>query len=428
MFIDLRWRLLTAQLSVMAMILVIFGIGVYAFFWRSLYQQLDKKLLTLAQSATPTFASIEQQGETFLNQVDEVPWRDIFNRDQQSLEWFDKSGQQLASRGVLDLYSAPRVGNQTLNDGVERGKFRVYTISVFEDTSSSNTPTLIGYVRASQSLEDIEILQRQLLWGLAGGGTIAIVLTGVGGLWLTRRSLQPIEKSFETLRQFTADASHELRNPLTAIKTSIDIIQKHPERVHPKDVKKLEAIASATEQMRQITEDLLLLARSDTRSSSSLSREVVHLNQLVADLVTLLEPSAQTKAIDLQLICRAELWVQGDLSRLYRVFSNMLHNAIQYTPHGGRVRITLVHHSRWAIAIIEDTGIGITDEQLPQIFDRFWRADKARSWRQGGMGLGLSIAQAIAQQHGGMITVTSRLGKGSCFRVTLPLAETAQLL
>ncbi len=420
MFQGLRSRLLISQLTVMAAILAMFGTGVYAFFSRSLYQQLDKKLLTLAQSATPVLATVKTSGDRYLDSVNEVPWRDIFNRDRQSLEWFSANGRVVARRGTLELLPSLQVGARTLLQSTEMGHVRTYTVSVFRDNPGSGEPILEGYVRASQSVEDIETVQRQLLWGLGMGGAIALVGVSIGGLWLTRKSVEPIETSFEQLKRFTADASHELRSPLTAIKTSVDVMRNHPERIHPKDAKKLAAIASATHQMSQLAEDLLFLTRADAPSlPKPQAQQSVSLNELLYELVELLEPSAHAKAISLMCQSSTLVSVMGDRMQLHRLFSNLIQNAIQYTPDQGKVSICISRANRYAVVRVEDTGIGIEPEQLPFVFDRFWRADRARSRRQGGTGLGLAIAQAIAQRYGGKITVHSEPGQGSRFQVRL---------
>lgn len=478
MFRNLRWRLLTYQLLVMASILGVFGAGVYIFVSRNLYQQLDKKLLTLAQSATPSFAAVEAGGNAYLDQVSTVPWRDIFNRDRQSLEWFDAEGNQLARRGTLEIRSRPSLGPATIRQPIlvevdtnARGgdlsqatnsqsnrsgdgqnaavpspilaedtsntsssnanfeSIRSLTISVFKDQPGTGDPTLVGYIRASQSTEDIATAQRQMLLGLGAGGAIALGFVGLGGLWLTRKSVQPIEQSFRQLRQFTADASHELRSPLTAIQTSIDVILNHPERIHPKDAKKLAAISSATTQMSRLAQDLLLLARTDAPLESSPHEQVmINLEYLLQEVIELLSLSAEMKNIGLKFSCNTTLPVIGDRMQLNRLFSNLVHNAIQYTPDGGTVHVMATRQGRIAIVQVQDTGIGMAEDQLPHIFDRFWRADKARSRQDGGTGLGLAIVKAITQRHNGKISVTSTVGQGTCFSVRLPLAVTGGLM
>ncbi|HAX85825.1 MAG TPA: two-component sensor histidine kinase [Cyanobacteria bacterium UBA11370] len=422
MFQGLRWHLLVSYLMVMAAILSLFGTGVYVFVSRNVYLQLDKKLLTLAQAAASSFGEVEAKGSQYLEQVDAVPWRDIFNRDQQSLEWFDAKGKLLASRGALALTERPKVGPHTLERKQKPRQIRTYTISVFKDGSNPHQPSLEGYIRASQSTEDVKIVQNQLLWGLGTGGIIALGLVSLGGLWLTQKAVEPVEKSFKQLKQFTADASHELRSPLTAIKASVEVMRNHPERIHPKDAKKLAAIASATAQMSHLAEDLLFLARTDATVLTSMGEQIpIPLNKVLQDLLELLEPFAQDKEINLESELLTNISVMGNEIQLTRLFANLLENAIQYTLPGGTVMVILSKQNRFAIVNVKDTGIGIEREHLPLVFDRFWRADKARSRREGGTGLGLAIAQAIAQRHGGKITVTSKVGVGSCFQVRLPV-------
>ena len=422
MFQGLRWRLLLSYLIVMAAILTAFGMGVYVFFSRNLYRQLDKKLLTLAQSAAPSFAEVEKNGSEYLEQVDKVPWRDIFNRDRQSLEWFDADGGSIGSKGFSKIDFRPRPGAVNIPRYLVDVPIRAYTISVFKDSDVPNQPTLEGYIRASQSIEEIETVQHQLLWVLSCGGIVTLILSGLGGMWLTQKAIEPIEESYFKLKQFTADASHELRGPLTAIKFSVDIMRNHPERIHPKDVKKLTAISSATTQMSQLIEDLLFLARTDREIIiPAPEKTAISVNVILQNLLILLEPVALNKKISLKSALNEKLIVLGDKSKLSRLFSNLVHNAIQYTPEGGTVTIESNRQNRYAVVRVKDTGIGIPEDQIANVFDRFWRADKARSRREGGTGLGLSIAKAIAISHNGKISVASRVNLGSCFQVRIPL-------
>lgn len=417
---DFGWRLLFAYLTVMAVIFGASAAAVYLFFVHSLYQQVDNRLLTLAQSAAPSLTSVKLEGGELLDNRAEIPWQDLFRRNRQSLSWFDEKGKELAKQGSIQVDLPLRVGILTL----PRDRIRTFTIPVYSRQLDQPDLKLEGYIRASESMSEIEEVINWLRWGFGVGGVVALALTGVGGVWLVNESLKPTRQSFEQLKQFTADASHELRSPLTAIKTSIDVILKHPERIHPKDARKLSAIASATNQMIRLVEDLLLLARS-TAVNPTLSVELkpILLDKVLQDLIALLEPQAQSRKIVLKSKLTPGLMVLGDTLKLNRLFSNLLENALQYTPQGGTVTLTLGRINRFVIVSIEDTGIGIAPERLKLVFQRFWRADRARSYRLGGQGLGLSIAQAIAQQHDGEITVSSKEGMGSCFRVRLPLAE-----
>jgi hypothetical protein len=292
------------------------------------------------------------------------------------------------------------------------------------DKKHPNSPYILGYIRVAESTEEVENLLRQLSWGFVIGEAITLIFIGVGGMWLTQQSLKPLEKSYQQLKQFTGDASHELRSPLTAIKTSVEVLQTHPERIHPQDIKKLAGIVSATNQMSHLVEDLLLLARTDN------DLDLIHqdlakipIEELLEDVVIFLEPQAEKKSILVEMNCLKKGLVRGNSFQLQRLFSNLLDNAIKYTPIQGSVKITLDAIEKWALITLEDSGFGIDSEEIPFLFDRFWRSEQARSPQTQGTGLGLAIAQSIAQRHGGKITVKSVLGQGSCFTILLPIAD-----
>lgn len=415
LFRSLRWRLLLSYLVVMAAILGTAGVTVYGFFVRSLYHQLNDELQTLAQVAAPSLTTFKSAGIQNPNQNIHIPWRSLRDRDQ-SLEWFSTNKQLLAREGATFPALPLQVDGETLQ---RQGQRLTLTLPVYEYDSRGTR--LQGYVRASQATETIYAVLQKLNWGLGIGGAIALVLTGLGGMWLTRQALKPTEQSFQQLKQFTADASHELRSPLTGIKTSIEVVLSHPERVHPLDAKKLTSVIRTTNHMARLLEDLLLLARTDI-TTSLLTAEwgPVPLDEVLQDLVERVEPQALSKEITLQSLLLPGLSVTGDGIQLTRLFANLLENALQYTPTGKTVTLSMESFDRFLVVSVEDTGIGIASEHLPLVFNRFWRADQARSQHRG-FGLGLALAQALAQYHGGEITVSSQVGVGSCFCVRLPL-------
>lgn len=428
MFIALRWKLLPSYLGVMVAILGTFMVTTYHFIANNLYRKFDCQLATLAQAATHNLQAIETD-KTVLNRqiirtIDDdgdldIPWQDL-REDSQSIEWFDARGREIGRAGDR-LSNTTSLPNFSRSFKIVQDKdIRSLIIPVYNSQNKTDRH-LIGYIRASESTANLSEEIARLVWGLQWGGGIAIVLSTAGGWWLTQQSLQPIEQSFQQLKQFTADASHELRSPLTAIKTSVDVMQSHPERIHPADVKKVEAVASATQQMTRLVEDLLWLARCDgTVVNPPVNSIVLALDELLEDLVEFDLPQARVKGIDLRSQIFQEVWVKGDALLLQRLFSNLLNNALEYTPSGGQIIVELFTFGGWAIVRIHDTGIGLTPEQIQFVFHRFWRADKARIRRSGGLGLGLSIAQTIARQHGGEITVRSQVSRGSCFQIRLP--------
>lgn len=179
------------------------------------------------------------------------------------------------------------------------------------------------------------------------------------------------------------------------------------------------AIANATEQIKQLTEDLLFLARNE--KLPQIEKKTINLTAILEDLIQLYYPSFEAKNIKLEVNLDLNLSILGDEGQIHRLFNNLITNALNYTPVGGSVAIKAQEKGNVFMIEIKDTGIGISSEDLPYIFERFWRADPSRSYYQGGSGLGLAIAQTIAQNHDGSIQVTSQVEKGSYFTVTLPL-------
>ncbi|VXD13535.1 ATPase, histidine kinase-, DNA gyrase B-, and HSP90-like domain protein [Planktothrix serta PCC 8927] len=424
-FRALSWRLLLSYLGVMMAISGTSMIAVYEFFAFSLYQQLDRQLLTLADAATHNFEEIKEHKEASkvsdsLKLDDDedldIPWQNI-QQPNQGIEWFDANRQLITKAGKvfppLDLSHYHRT--YTVNEK----KIRTLTLEINKEPEA--TQQIMGYVRISESTEPIEMVLKKLRLGMMLGGILVSALTAFGGMWLTKQSLKPIEQSFEKLKQFTADASHELRNPLAGIRACVEVMQSHPERIHTADIDKLKAIASGVNQMTSLVEDLLLLARTDQHSLSITTNWlIIPLHELLEDLVEFLSFQAEQKQIELILDIKTNIKMKGDGNQLWRLFLNLIENAIYYTDTGGKVRVSLEDREKWVWVRIEDTGMGISAEQLPLIFDRLWRADQARTRQEGGSGLGLAIAQTLVQHHQGEITVTSELGKGSCFVVRFP--------
>lgn len=414
-------QLLLSYLITMMIVIGLLSVVVYQVFAYSLNQQLDAQLLTLADAAAHSLSAIKidktaiyrKIPQTIDDDVDlDIPWQDL-RLYHQSLEWFDTDKKLLAKVGER----FPQIPFVTNFHSWQRNGIRTLTIPIYSETNQQ----LLGYVRVSASTLAIRKELDRLLMGLGIAGVLGIALIAGTGWWLTSKALQPIEQSFLQLQQFTADASHELRSPLTVIKTTVEVMQSHPERIHPSDIKKIALIESAIEQMTHLVEDLLLLARNDV-APVSLSKTAIPIpvDEILFDLIERLEPQAESQAITLKADLIDAVWVRGDANQLQRLFGNLLENALNYTPNGGSIQVKMLQSDNLVVVEVADTGIGIAPENLPLVFNRFWRAEKARSRHQGGSGLGLAIAQAITHAHGGEISVTSKLGEGSCFRVNLP--------
>jgi signal transduction histidine kinase len=230
------------------------------------------------------------------------------------------------------------------------------------------------------------------------------------------RMLARLETLFQAQQRLVADVSHDLRTPLTTIQGNVDLLRRGAADDPAIRVEALRAIADETARMRRMVNDLLLLAQAD--AGLKLQRQPVEMDTLLLEVYRQAQVMAAEK-VSVRLGAEDQAMVSGDSDRLRQLLLNLVDNALKYTPTGGQVTLTLLRSGGWVQVVVEDTGIGISPEDLPHIFERHYRADRSRG-RSSGHGLGLAIAQWIAQAHGGRIEVTSEVGKGSKFILWLP--------
>ena len=282
-----------------------------------------------------------------------------------------------------------------------------------------------GYLQVGRSMDEAEdyigIVRRILI----GGFPFAIALIGFGAWWLVGKAMMPIYRSYRQIQQFTADAAHELRTPLAAIRATVESTLMKPIVSEANARGTLQTVGRQNQRLTQIVSDLMVLSRLDRQllglRTYNLDESVI-LNDLVNDITE--EFAALAVAASLQL--RSQIYVSnaleviGNSEQLYRLVSNLVANAIDYTPAEGEVTIALRSTRTDAVIEVRDTGIGIPKPEQKRIFDRFYRVDSDRSRQTGGSGLGLAIASAIAIAHRGSIEVESELGTGSTFTVRLP--------
>ena len=308
-----------------------------------------------------------------------------------------------------------------------------------------------------EALDRFGLLLRWLIPGL-------LALAGVGGYWISRRALQPVDRitaaaesisihnlggqlavprsgdelerlsetlnrmlgrlneSVKRMSQFTADASHELRAPISIIRTTAELAVQS-ERTAAESREDMTAILTEAERVSKLIDSLLLFARADA-GEDGLQRELIDLSTSLRQTVEQCCALAEQKKIHLSRTLAAEpVAVMGDAEAMRRLFFIIVDNAIKYTLEGGRIDIRLEVAVERAIVSVTDTGIGIAEADLPYIFDRFWRADKVRSRGMGGSGLGLSIARWISDRHQWAINAEAMPSGGSRFTVTIPRAK-----
>jgi len=229
-----------------------------------------------------------------------------------------------------------------------------------------------------------------------------------------------LEASFKGMTQFTADASHELRTPVTLIRTAAELSLRQPQ-TECGYREALQLILEESERTTSLIERLMILARNDSGSEVFLC-DPVDLSSVVGAVVRQGKTLAQAKALTMSSdLPESPVEVMGDAAKLHQLFLTFVDNAVKYTPAGGTVKVRLGVHERWARVMVQDSGIGIPREDLPNIFDRFYRADKARTREQGGTGLGLAIAKTLVEAHNGQLVISSTPGNGTQVTLNLPL-------
>jgi len=324
-----------------------------------------------------------------------------------------------------------------------------------------------GIVQVGVATDEFAEMLQASTWIALLASPLLLILASAGGYWMSRRALAPVgdivratgeiearnlaerlpvrgsgdeldqlaatlnamlarlESAFAAMRQFTADASHELRTPVSVIRTTAEVTRRRP-RTREEYESALDRIQGASERSSELIEQLMLLARADAAAELP-SRSPVALPDIAAAAEAEAQVLAQAAGIRLHSDCASPLTALGDAPALRRLLLILLDNAVKYSPPGGQVWMRLErlddHGSPAARFEVRDQGCGIAPEHLPHVFERFYRAAADRSRDAGGAGLGLAIAQAIARQHRGDLTIESRLGQGSTVRLVLPISS-----
>ncbi|RMD82140.1 MAG: sensor histidine kinase, partial [Chloroflexi bacterium] len=281
---------------------------------------------------------------------------------------------------------------------------------------------ILGYVCVIQSTaeleEEINYLRHVFLLNILCISTLTILAAS----WLTRKNLEPIVVSLNQIKQFTADASHQLRHPLTAIQASISLLEIYLNNLDSPHLNKVKVISLACQQMSALINKLLMLARMDNNILDQSQWVEIDLDELLDSLIELNRDRAERRGIHLTYQCETNTYVRGHPQQIYEIFSNLLDNALQYTSDRGAITVCLRNQGAFAIVEIQDTGIGIAPQDLPHIFDRFWRSEEARLHYAQGSGLGLTVVKTLVDHYGGTVSVYSQQHQGTTFVIKLPAA------
>lgn len=409
----LRLRLTLWYGGVFSLILVLLGGGIFLAVRHQLARQLDASLRAAAgtlQRATK-IREVERAQATgpVVDAVAElhIPDRELYLLDANgapisppaAAEWI-----RAAARGVIP--------GRPVDLDVDVPEGREVRLHAERFTGGTGATYVAAVVADRLELEE---RYASLLEVFAAAALVAVLLMAGGGYVLVRQSTAPVERSMDQMRRFMADAAHELRTPVTLLRTRAEVALGQ-ERAAERDAATLQAVGREAERLGVIVGDLLTLARADAGERPAI-RETVYLDDQVADAVESIRAVSQRAGVALEVGTFEETSITGDPVLVRRLLLILLENAVKFTPAGGRVRLDVATRDGQRSVVITDTGTGISPADLPHVFERFFRGESARRGTEGA-GLGLAIARWIADLHGARIDIRSAPGVGTRVEVT----------
>jgi OmpR-family two-component system manganese-sensing sensor histidine kinase len=445
MFQTTRRRLALWYTSVTAVFLIIFAIGIYGYVYKTLIDRIDDTLKHVIEIVEPSL--VIEKG-SFAEGRYKVNLNESFYQhphatnqvedDHIDLEWFSPNGELLwqSMEQTLPIPLSFNSGGKTIRISDDY-LLRQITKRIQQERY------VLGYLRVSHPLFDVVKPIRQLIVDLSIAIILLIIAVGAIGWFLSGIAIQPVKESYQSLKQFTADASHELRNPIATIKTNIDSLLSYPEMDLERQKKQFQIIDRLTGRLTSLVNDLLFLARNDSGIINH-NFQPVPLDAVLLEVVEEQKIIAKEQDIDLSLtiedhpdnldshLAEQLFVIDGDWLQINRLFTNLISNAILHGknsfnhPEKLIIKVTLKLHKKankvFYKVTVEDNGVGISSSLLPHLFDRFYKGDIARTNldNNSSTGLGLAIVRAIVENHQGKITVESKINQGSKFIVTLP--------
>jgi heavy metal sensor kinase len=454
--LSIRLRLTAWYVAILLASLSLFGIAAFLAMRRGIEKSVDENLEGQADGVAEVMGRVLQQEPAELQ--DELREHQELREQADFLQVCDQNGHWIYRSRLMTHYEIPlplKASYGAYNITSEDLPLRVL---VHEINAGAQTYR----IQVASPMDDFYDAIDRFKWMILLLSPVLVLLASAGGYWLSGRALAPVDKitraaeeinsnnlakrlevprsgdelqrlsqtlnhmlyrlevSFNRITQFTADASHELRTPLALMRTTTEVSLRTSQTVA--DYRGAhEEILLELEKTSSLVEKLMLLARADA-GMESLQRIPVNLAECLHDACKDGKILAESKQLKFAAnIDSQDLLVEGDSHALHRLFLILIDNAVKYTPPGGSISLGLRRDNGSAVAEFRDTGIGVSADDLPHIFERFYRADKARSREFGGVGLGLSIARWVAEAHRGSIDVQSAPGSGSVFRVRLPL-------
>jgi|SRR5689334_8736124 len=417
----LRLGLTAWYLATFGAILVFLGGGIFVVVGRQFAQQLDDSLHDATVELQRAARIREMESKTARGQV--VDAVEELHIPERTLYLFDGDGHPVTPASApnwIALAARDAARSRVVQRDLDPNRGNTLRLRAERFTLANGTPMVAVAVADKVELED---RYAALIATFGAAAAAALLLVVAGGWFLVRKSTAPIELTIDHMRRFMGDAAHELRTPLTVLRSRAEIALHQP-RPAAEYEDALRAIELEAKRLGTIVEDLLILARADA-GERPIARERVFLDDLTLDAAGAASVVAQAKGVALELDEFGEAPVDGDPTLLRQLVMILLDNAVKFTARGGSVRVRVGATNDRPTLVVEDTGIGISAEQLPHVFERFYRGDPARSRINGavdGAGLGLSIAKWIADAHNAEIALASQPGQGT--RVSVRFAPT----
>jgi signal transduction histidine kinase len=416
MFGRIRWRLTMGYVGILALILLLFGVVVVTIFEQQVTEQQNELLERTAASMAKNLAYMQEGRSALGDEPGSFAWVTL-TPDTTAIV---NSTPQAASLGLPQeglALEAVRSGNTQLGY-FERPDGETVWVASAPMTLAGRPLGVLQYARSPEVVDGI-VNRLVFVLALVGGGALALV--AVGGLYMSRRAMRPVRDAFERQRAFIADASHELKTPLTLIRADAEVLSRGAK--DPDDAELFDDLLDETDRMSALLSDLLTLARLDA-GKLAVAREPFSLAAVITETTERFAARAGAEGKRLE-ICLGDpesgkLLALGDPERTAQVLAALLDNALRFVPKGGLITIEGREVDRGRVeAIVADTGPGIPPEDLPRIFDRFYRAEEARTRKGGGTGLGLAIARDLARAQSGDL-LAENTPDGARFTLTIP--------
>jgi two-component system OmpR family sensor kinase len=462
--LPIKWKLTIWYGAILALILIIFSTGVYVYFKNSLQKSIDAKIKSIGEVLSSSMTDGNGRGVfgNFERYLEDVLGKKPKGKFIQIIDTSGKIGAKMSDLETGEVvptsFSALEraLKGETVYEtiGTRKARVRLITIPIMDNKK------VFSIVQVGSSMEDFDETMTKLLIVLIIGIPTSLSGTVMIGYFMAKKALKPVDQirkaaikissrnlderidvggrrdelarlaetfndmisrlkdAFLRVNQFSIDVSHELKTPLTILKGETEVaLRKERDKEDYKKI--LKSSLEEVDRMTKIIDDLMFLSKSDTKDTR-LNVEDIALRDLIADVCMDMQIFADNKDIALTVNQLEDVHVKGDELKLRRMFYNIVENGIKYTPKGGKVDVASSADDGFVRVDVKDTGVGISEEDIKYVFDRFYQADRSRR-REGGSGLGLSISKWIAEAHKGSIQVESQVSKGSLFSIKLPL-------